>query len=177
MASNYTPSVSPYRVPDNTDAPDVPDDFRQYALRMTAHGMRTRWNASAYNQSSANGEQTCAPGFDGTVIGVTQNLGASTYAPRAMAMVWGFAVVGCIGNAAGDVGITNSNSGGSWIWHQRFHTRDLADSVFTLPVWAVTYYTPGTIPGWSLYMQVDPPSNSVVVREAQISVRQFPINQ
>lgn len=177
MASNYQPSVSPYRVPDNTDDPDIPDDFRQYALRMTSHGMRTRWNAGQYVQSSTNGEQTLVNGYDNTVIGVNASLSQSTYAPRAIAFIYGFAMVGCLDNAAGDIGVTNAASGGNWVWHQRWHNRDTPQGIFVLPVFAVHYYTPGSITGWSLYSQVDAAGTSVYVREAQISAWQFPINQ
>ena len=183
MPSDYTPSVTPYRVPDDTDPPDVPADIRAYAARISEHGFRTKWNSGirtegATASSGANIPGDLAAGFSGTVAAVSSaGLAKSTYAPRAVAFLWGFIMCGTLDNAAGYVGITDNVAGGNWLARTRWHNRDTPSGIFTLPAFAVDYYDPNQTPGWSLYVTVDATGTALTVREAQITTLMYPINQ
>ena len=176
--ADYTPSVSPYSVPNATDPPDVPTHMRNFASRMTSHGFRTRWNQGVYTEGTTVGQSTLAPGFDGTVAAVAATgMDGQTYFPRGIAFIWGFAVCTTLDNAAGYIGVTNNIASGSWVSKIRWHNNDAPDALFTLPVFATHYFNPANQVGYSLHAQVDSGGVSLIIQEAQINAQYYPINQ
>lgn len=177
MPSNYTPLYTPYTMPDATDAPDVVTHLKNHASRMVSHGMRTRWNAETRVEGASAGAANLTAGYEGSIANVSSSaFPTGTYAPRGVAMVWGFAVFGTLDVSAGYVGITNDTDGGSWLVKTRWHTEDTGDSLFILPVFACDYFAESTTPGWSLYITNDPGSTTLRLRNAQITTQMFPVN-
>lgn len=176
MPSDYTPNLSPHRVPDSTDAPDVPQHMRDFAARVSAHGFRTAWSEGVHAEGSPGGAVTVND--DETVVLDTvssSTLPSSTYKPRAMAFLQGHVVVGNVGNLAGFLGIRTGTSGGTVLNRIRYHTNSNFSGLWTMSVFAMDYYNPDTTAGWNLYVSVE--STPLVLRQSHLTVQMYGVTK